>query len=59
MTQKILTKVFWETEQKVIGTSHWGRMVDKLEAEGYHITTSRHRSLNKFYRIANKGIDLS
>ncbi len=59
LTEEILFDVFKETEEKVVGTSHWGRMVDKLESIGILITESRYRKLNAFLKQMNRGVDLS
>lgn len=59
LTEKLLHEVFSQTEEKVAGTSHWGRMMDKLESIGLIITESRYRKLNAFLKQMNRGIDLS
>jgi hypothetical protein len=59
LTQQLLHEVFSQTEEKVAGTSQWGRMMDKLEQMGCNITESRYRKLNAFLKQMNRGIDLS
>jgi hypothetical protein len=59
LTEQILFDVFKQTEEKVLGTSHWGRMVDELESIGIPITESRYRKLNAFLKQMNRGVDLS
>lgn len=59
LTEQLLNEVFSQTKEKVAGTSHWGRMFDKLEQMGFHITESRYRKLNAFLKQMNRGVDLS
>jgi|LakMenEpi03Aug12_release.lakeMendotaPanAssembly.Ray.scaffolds.fasta_scaffold6621434_1 hypothetical protein len=59
LTTELLENAFDATEQKVVGTSHSGRMMSFLEQMGIQITTSRRKKLMSFYRNANRGIDLS
>lgn len=59
LTQTLLNEVFLQTKEKVVGTSQLGRMMNKLQQMGCHITESRYRKLNGFLKQMNRGIDLS
>jgi hypothetical protein len=59
LTEQLLNEVFSQTIDKVVGTSHSGRMIAKLEQIGCNITESRYRRLRSFYKQMNRGIDLS
>ncbi len=59
LTEQILFDVYKQTEEKVAGKSHCGRMIVELESIGIPITESRYRKLNTFYRNMNRGVDLS
>jgi hypothetical protein len=58
LPQKLIEFVFDETEEKVQGTSHSGRMIKKIQSMGFAITESRYRRIMRFYKQTQRGIFL-